>query len=148
MQKELRSAYMSELLTPYARLRYLRSPVVVSQSSIVHRFTRFLGRLPLLFSPLILPRRRSKTSPNSHLLCKYEAGFDLFHCQTQKRTPFGVPLRLAAELGFEPRHTESESAVLPLHNSAKCVAIISQDILLVNCFFKISNQIIVCLIIL
>ena len=26
---------------------------------------------------------------------------------------------LAAELGFEPRHTESESAVLPLHNSAK-----------------------------
>ena len=25
---------------------------------------------------------------------------------------------LAAELGFEPRHTESESAVLPLHNSA------------------------------
>ena len=26
---------------------------------------------------------------------------------------------MAAELGFEPRHTESESAVLPLHNSAK-----------------------------
>ena len=26
---------------------------------------------------------------------------------------------LAAELGFEPRHTESESAVLPLHNSAR-----------------------------
>ena len=25
---------------------------------------------------------------------------------------------MAAELGFEPRHTESESAVLPLHNSA------------------------------
>ena len=25
---------------------------------------------------------------------------------------------LVAELGFEPRHTESESAVLPLHNSA------------------------------
>ena len=25
---------------------------------------------------------------------------------------------LAAELGFEPRQTESESAVLPLHNSA------------------------------
>ena len=30
-----------------------------------------------------------------------------------------VGLSLAAELGFEPRHTESESAVLPLHNSAK-----------------------------
>ena len=26
---------------------------------------------------------------------------------------------MAAELGFEPRQTESESAVLPLHNSAK-----------------------------
>ena len=26
---------------------------------------------------------------------------------------------MAAELGFEPRHTESESAVLPLHNSAR-----------------------------
>ena len=25
---------------------------------------------------------------------------------------------LAAELGFEPRQTESESAVLPLHNPA------------------------------
>ena len=29
---------------------------------------------------------------------------------------------LAAELGFEPRHTESESAVLPLHNSARLKA--------------------------
>ena len=28
---------------------------------------------------------------------------------------------MAAELGFEPRHTESESAVLPLHNSARCM---------------------------
>ena len=26
---------------------------------------------------------------------------------------------MAAELGFEPRQTESESAVLPLHNSAR-----------------------------
>jgi hypothetical protein len=29
------------------------------------------------------------------------------------------PFCLAAELGFEPRQTESESVVLPLHNSAK-----------------------------
>ena len=29
-----------------------------------------------------------------------------------------VVFSFAAELGFEPRHTESESAVLPLHNSA------------------------------
>ncbi len=33
-----------------------------------------------------------------------------------KQIGFGVTL--AAELGFEPRQTESESAVLPLHNSA------------------------------
>ena len=32
---------------------------------------------------------------------------------------------MAAELGFEPRHTESESAVLPLHNSASTVLIIA-----------------------
>ena len=32
---------------------------------------------------------------------------------------------LAAELGFEPRQTESESAVLPLHNSAITDIIIS-----------------------
>ena len=30
---------------------------------------------------------------------------------------------LAAELGFEPRQTESESAVLPLHNTAICFAV-------------------------
>ena len=37
----------------------------------------------------------------------------------QKRHLKGVFFVLAAELGFEPRHTESESAVLPLHNSAR-----------------------------
>ena len=36
----------------------------------------------------------------------------------EKALLLGVPLPMAAELGFEPRHTESESAVLPLHNSA------------------------------
>ena len=35
-----------------------------------------------------------------------------------KNRPRGSVFVLAAELGFEPRHTESESAVLPLHNSA------------------------------
>ena len=33
---------------------------------------------------------------------------------------------LAAALGFEPRQTESESAVLPLHNAAITNVIISQ----------------------
>ena len=49
---------------------------------------------------------------------------------------------MAAELGFEPRHTESESAVLPLHNSAKCVLavwrlyIVSQEKAFVKGFLK------------
>ena len=36
---------------------------------------------------------------------------------TSKNSP-DISGPMAAELGFEPRHTESESAVLPLHNSA------------------------------
>ena len=39
-------------------------------------------------------------------------------CQKKKTDHEGRFFLLAAELGFEPRHTESESAVLPLHNSA------------------------------
>ena len=40
---------------------------------------------------------------------------------TSKKVKPRIKIRglVAAELGFEPRHTESESAVLPLHNSAK-----------------------------
>ena len=34
-------------------------------------------------------------------------------------TRIGI-LMVAARLGFEPRQTESESVVLPLHNRAKC----------------------------
>ena len=30
---------------------------------------------------------------------------------------------MAAELGFEPRQTESETVVLPLHNSAMCESV-------------------------
>ena len=49
---------------------------------------------------------------------------------------------MAAELGFEPRHTESESAVLPLHNSARCMLavwrlyIVSQEKAFVKGFLK------------
>ncbi len=49
---------------------------------------------------------------------------------------------MAAELGFEPRHTESESAVLPLHNSAiaclQAVYIVTQMQKFVNTFFEKS----------
>ena len=49
---------------------------------------------------------------------------------------------LAAELGFEPRQTESESAVLPLHNSAMALStesltIIYYSLLNVKPFFAL-----------
>ena len=48
---------------------------------------------------------------------------------------------MAAELGFEPRQTESESAVLPLHNSAILVLLANAEIIppitkKVNSFFE------------
>ena len=85
----------------------------------------------LLLSPTAL-----ENVPQFKFANEFETGFD---CSAFKnKRPLGVSglLFLAAELGFEPRHTESESAVLPLHNSAKCVDIISQDIRVVNCFFE------------
>ena len=44
---------------------------------------------------------------------------------------------MAAELGFEPRHTESESAVLPLHNSASHFYYYNQKIKYVKCILDI-----------
>ena len=41
---------------------------------------------------------------------------------------------LAAGLGFEPRQTESESAVLPLHNPATCISYYNQFFANVNPF--------------
>ena len=38
----------------------------------------------------------------------------------KKQVPIGTCFFLAAVKGFEPLHTESESAVLPLHNTAMC----------------------------
>ncbi len=46
-------------------------------------------------------------------------------CQKKEKRPSKDGLfSLAAELGFEPRHTESESAVLPLHNSAIALTLV------------------------
>ena len=56
--------------------------------------------------------------------------------KTKKIRPLTrTDFRLAAELGFEPRQTESESAVLPLHNSA---IIFATDII-IPYFFKMSS---------
>ena len=40
-------------------------------------------------------------------------------------------LYLAAGEGFEPSHTESESAVLPLHNPAKSTSLVTND----SCYY-------------
>ena len=52
---------------------------------------------------------------------------------------------MAAELGFEPRQTESESAVLPLHNSAMSLSTESLTIIyylsrLVKPFLKVFEK--------
>ena len=52
-----------------------------------------------------------------------------------------ISLFLAAELGFEPRQTESESAVLPLHNSASTRYIIAKTYLFVNSFLNLFYSI-------
>ena len=56
---------------------------------------------------------------------------------TSKKTAPIVSGPLAAELGFEPRHTESESAVLPLHNSALHFYYYNQKTESVKCFYEI-----------
>ncbi len=52
---------------------------------------------------------------------------------TSKKQPRVESGPMAAELGFEPRHTESESAVLPLHNSASHFYYYNQKIKYVKC---------------
>ena len=89
------------------------------------------GILPSEDVEIVAYKRRNKNriftpSGNTHALAARKAHgsstvFERTRLATkkQKDTDFrGVLLLLAAELGFEPRHTESESAVLPLHNSA------------------------------
>ena len=49
---------------------------------------------------------------------RMSASHPISDAEKEKTTLLGGFFFLAAELGFEPRHTESESAVLPLHNSA------------------------------
>ena len=43
---------------------------------------------------------------------------------------------MAAGEGFEPSHTESESAVLPLHNPAKRKSYYTEDFGFVKVFFR------------
>ena len=48
-------------------------------------------------------------------------------------------LRVAAGEGFEPSHTESESAVLPLHNPARCGYYYTRSMRKVKHFFHFSH---------
>ncbi len=69
-------------------------------------------------------RRELRFKQGPDLTCT-DILFTFSHVQIQaehiktKSTPTGCFLFLAAGEGFEPSHTESESAVLPLHNPAK-----------------------------
>ena len=70
-----------------------------------YKFEFYMQKTMLTFGQMMLrvPRKRS--------------------CARKKRTQMKKSNSkeldfLAAVLGFEPRHTESESAVLPLHNTA------------------------------
>ena len=47
---------------------------------------------------------------------------------------------MAAGEGFEPSHTESESAVLPLHNPAKRKSYYTEKTLFVKIFFVLREQ--------
>ena len=45
---------------------------------------------------------------------------------------------LAAALGFEPRQTESESAVLPLHNAALLTSLYTEKNYKSSCFVMVA----------
>ena len=47
---------------------------------------------------------------------------------------------MAAGEGFEPSHTESESAVLPLHNPAKRKSYYNSNFEFVNTYFTIFSK--------
>ena len=48
-------------------------------------------------------------------------------------------LLLAAELGIEPRQRDSETLVLPLHNSAKLCSLLRTDTI-IPYFFRLSRD--------
>ena len=68
-------------------------------------------------------------------------GFNLFVAKNKSLTERSSIRLLAAEEGFEPSQTESESVVLPLHNSAinSTLTIIAHAVRFVNSFFAIFD---------
>ena len=46
---------------------------------------------------------------------------------------------VAARLGFEPRQTESESVVLPLHNRAICCLLTESTFIIITLFLEMST---------
>ena len=80
------------------------------------RKARRCSRLPLMSKLNALCAEHANP-----FLAKQGTGFEapVLLSKKEKRPSNDGLFSLAAELGFEPRHTESESAVLPLHNSAK-----------------------------
>ena len=77
-----------------------------------------------LFSYTLAPLRYAFCGSNANPVPRKRLGTVVrilyFAAKGKKKRPSDDGrFSLAAELGFEPRHTESESAVLPLHNSAR-----------------------------
>ena len=70
------------------------------------------------FRPVRITAPSGTANTTSGAVTGAKACFSMRNSQKRKRRPFRSPLVMAADLGFEPRHTESESAVLPLHKSA------------------------------
>ena len=62
-----------------------------------------------------------------------------FYCSQTKKDPIlsDEVFSMAAGEGFEPSHTESESAVLPLHNPAKRKAYYTSFFKFVKRFFRL-----------
>ena len=60
--------------------------------------------------------------------------------KSKRKSPESVGIQgfsVAAGEGFEPSHTESESAVLPLHNPAKRKSYYNSFLQFVNSFFTL-----------
>ena len=56
----------------------------------------------------------------------------------QKIRSVSFGFKLAAELGFEPRQTESESVVLPLHNRAMSAVSLLTTYIIILVFLEMS----------
>ena len=85
-----------------------------------------------------MPKMNNDVLASFEMMLTFDQMMLCLTAQMKKSKPIGLDF-LAGEEGFEPSQTESESVVLPLHNSpifAFCSNIIAQVFLLVNNYFE------------